>query len=199
VRVVVGVAGAVAAALVVTGCGFRLPIPLPTTIVTNPAPSPTNSEVAVVLTLDPSGAVDVGAFEASGFASPDGSTRCAISEYGARCDLPDGFTGTSSFDQDACPDPAQKVTGVEVAEDTEWICDGDSPSSLPPGAGQAEWSKHTGFPTVKRQGSTWVTLPIGQKLIAGDFLCLSATSGITCGSVPIGAGFTITRSAVTLY
>lgn len=192
------VVGLLVAAVVLAGC-FRLPIPLPTVIVTNPTPSPGSTPTEIEVSLDPTGALDVSAFDLNGFASPDGSTLCAISVDGARCDLPDDFSGTPSRDEDACPDSNRTVTGVDVTDDTEWICGGDRSASPSPGAAETTWWKGTDFPTVKRGGSTWVTLPVGKKLVAGDFLCLSTETGITCGNVPISAGFSLSRTAVTVF
>ena len=194
----VRVAGLVAASTLLAGCGF-LPIPLPTVIVDQPTSSPSSTPSSAEASPVGSDDWDVSAFELSGFASPNGSTICAIGVDGARCDLPDDFTGSTSGEDGFCPDSDVTATGVQVTDDPEWICGGDRSSAPAPGTDQTAWWKHTGFPTVKRGGSTWVTLPVGKKLLAGDYFCLSTAEGITCGNVLSGAGFSLTRAAATLF
>ena len=184
------------------GCGFRLPIPLPTTIL--PAPSAPRPSASVSPSeepdpLDATGALDVSAHEVNAFTSPSGEITCTISVDGARCDLPAGYRGTLPNTEDECPGSARPPSALEVIDDSGWICADDVVTVPEPHRPSTQWWQHTGFPTVTQAGRTRVTLPVGKKLIAGDFLCLSRAGDITCGNLAVGAGFTLSREGVELF
>ncbi len=199
-RMLARLGGVLVLCSLLAGCGFRLPIPLPTTIVPAPsAPRPSVSPSPEPDPLDATDALDVSAHEVNAFTSPSGEITCMISVDGARCDLPAGYSGALPNAEDVCPGSTLPPSALVVTDDSGWICADDVATVPEPHRPSTQWWQHTGFPTVTRAGRTRVTLPVGKKLIAGDFLCLSRPGDITCGNLAIGAGFTLTRESVELF
>lgn len=200
---------AAAAVLVTAGCATPAPV-LPSvgpgSVVSSPpvssppaspttSPSPTTPKVP-----DTVGALDVSAYEVSMFASPSGSIWCAIQNDTAWCHFPGDFKGKIPSSSKVCPEEMLDVTGVSVGKKVEYFCSGDPtafPDKLNAGSG-LDWFAGTGFPWVKKDGFTLATLPYGKKLAAGSFVCLSETTGVTCGDSATGIGFKMAKAGVTI-
>lgn len=199
-RYLIRLGGVLVLCAVLAGCGLRFPIPLPTNIVPAPsAPTPSASPSEEPDPLDATDALDVSANEVNAFASPSGKLICMLSVDGARCDLPAGFSGARPSIEDECPGAAVPPSAVVVTDDSGWICADDAVATPEPHRPSTQWWQRTGFPTLNQAGRTKVTLPVGKKLIAGDFLCLSRPDDITCGNVAIGAGFTLSPEGVKFF
>ncbi|MCE1174718.1 MAG: hypothetical protein LWW77_08950 [Propionibacteriales bacterium] len=199
-RLLARLGGVLVLCSVLAGCGLRFPIPLPTNIV--PAPStarPSASPSEEPDPLDATDALDVSAQEVNAFTSPSGEITCMISVDGARCDLPVGYRGALPSTEDECPGSTLPPSALVVSDDSGWICADDVVTVPEPHRPSTKWWQGTGFPTLTHAGLTRVTLPVGKKLIAGDFLCLSRPADITCGNLAIGAGFTLSREGVELF
>ncbi len=199
----------VAALLVTVGCTTSaptLPSGGPTSVVSgsppasSPATPPASPTAVAPKVPATTGALDVTAYDVSMFASPSGSIWCAVQGGAAWCHFPSDFKGKIPTSKEICPDEMLDVTGVTVGTKVEYFCSGD-PTAFPDlkNAGSGlEWFKGTGFPTVKKNGFTLATLPYGKKLADGTFVCLSETTGVTCGDSKTGIGFKMAKAGVTI-
>ncbi len=199
-----------AVVLFTTGCAAATPTPSPTSPLTSPAatPSPSSSSSATSAALPtpspvPSvpvatGALDVSAWKVSMFASPSGKIWCAIQKDAAWCHFPSDFKGKIPSSKKICPQEQLDVTGVAVGKKVEYFCSGDPTAypALDSGYG-LEWFASSGYPTVKYSGLVLATLPYKEKLADGSFVCLSQTTGVTCGDMNTGLGFTMAKAGVT--
>lgn len=201
----------VAAVVLVTGgCAAATPTPSPTSLATSPAawlsPSPGSSVTSSTLptpsavpTVPPAtGALDVSTWKVSMFASPSGKIWCAIQKDAAWCHFPSDFKGKIPSSKKICPKEQLDVTGVAVGKKVEYFCSGD-PTAYPAVDSDygLEWFASSGYPTVKYSGLVLATLPYQEKLADGSFVCLSQTTGVTCGDMNTGLGFTMARAGVT--
>jgi hypothetical protein len=167
----------------------------------SPATPPTTSPSPAKPTVpDTVGALDVSAYEVSMFASPSGSIWCAVQGDAAWCHFPLGsFSGKVPSSKEVCPEEMLDVTGVSVGTKVEYFCSGDAtafPALENAGSG-LEWFAGTGFPTVKKDGHVLATLPYGKKIADGSFVCISETTGVTCGDTATGIGFKMAKAGVT--
>ncbi len=164
------------------------------------SPSPAGPSVP-----DTSGALDVSRTVKdagfASFASPSGKIWCAIYDEDALCHFPYDFTGKIPSWKKVCPDEDLDVTGVEVqAKGADYFCSGD-PEADPrledsDAVGSTGWWKPTGWPSVKLDDHLLATLPYGKSLVAGDYICASATNGVTCANTATGKGFRMARAGV---
>ena len=135
------------------------------------------------------------------FTSPSGGIWCGLAADYALCHIPfDGFKGKVPTTKQICPKEELDVTGVHVTrQGSRWFCSGD-PSTMPvKGSPQVSWQKGTGFPFVKYQGQTMATLPYGQALRHGNYLCRSERTGVTCANLKTGRGFRVARAGIVLF
>lgn len=148
---------------------------------------------------DATGALDVSGHELSAFASPSGAIWCAVGSKGALCHFPGDFKGKVPSSTKVCPGQMLDVTGISVTKTVAYFCSGD-PTAFPAttNTDDVKWWKGTGFPKVKHGGFTLVTLPYGKKLAAGNFVCLSARTGVSCANTVTGRGFRMARAGVTI-
>lgn len=150
--------------------------------------------------LDVSATVDAAGF--ASFASPSGKIWCALYDSNALCHFPYDFTGKIPSWKTICPDEELDVTGVIVeAKGPHYFCSGD-PQSMPQlqdsdSAETTGWWKATGWPSVTLDGQKLATLPYGKALVVGDYVCASATNGMTCANTATGKGFRMARAGVT--
>lgn len=217
---------AVLVILLCAGCGQGPPTSSPsgpstTTAVTapsTPAPSPVGSVTpsgapsaspsasGAPTVPDPSAALDVSkTVKTAGFASfasPSGKIWCAIYATDALCHFPFDFSGKIPSSNKICPGDDIDVTGVSVDDKrAEYFCSGD-PEADPrlddsDSVATVSWWKATGWPSAKVDGQKVATLPYGKSLLAGDYVCASATNGVTCANTATGKGFRIARAGVT--
>lgn len=172
----------------------------PTPASTSTTPSPATSTPTTPVLPDATGALDVSSHELSAFASPSGAIWCAVSSQGAWCHFPADFQGKIPSSKKICPEEMLDVTGVAVTKKVAYFCSGD-PTAFPAtenAGGDIDWWQGTGYPKVKYNGFTLVTLPYGKKLAAGNFVCLSAKNGVTCANTGAGIGFRMARAGVTM-
>lgn len=172
----------------------------PTPASTSATPSPATSTPTTPVLPDATGALDVSSHELSAFASPSGAIWCAVSSQGAWCHFPADFQGKIPSSKKICPEEMLDVTGVAVTKKVAYFCSGD-PTAFPAtenAGGDIDWWQGTGYPKVKYNGFTLVTLPHGKKLAAGNFVCLSAKNGVTCANTGAGIGFRMARAGVTM-
>lgn len=167
-------------------------------------PSTTPSAVSTTAAAKPTlpgtdGAWNVAPFKGAHFASPTGRIWCALADDSALCHFPKGMKTTKvPKPSKVCPGAGLDVTGVAVsAEGASYFCSGGA-EALPQVDGiNVAWWEPTGFPKVLYDGQQLATLPYDSKLVDGDFVCLSAQVGITCGNTATGNGFLISRAGVT--
>lgn len=172
-----------------------------------PGSTPSRPDASDAPTIpDPATALDVSktvekALLAS-FASPSGRIWCAIYATDALCHFPYDFTSTIPDSDEVCPELGLDVTGVSVGlGDAEYFCSGD-PAADPrvensDSVATIGWWKDTGWPSAEVDGQKVATLPYGKALVAGDYVCASATNGITCANTTSGKGFRMARAGVT--
>lgn len=186
-------------------------VPPPTTAATAsgatttaPAPDPTVPTPAAPAVPNAAGAIDVSSTVAdagyASFASPSGKIWCAFYDTGASCNFPPDYAATIPSTDQVCPDDPLNVTGVEVTSaGAAYFCSGDSGSNpvlnTDDPTSTAWWTK-TGWASVKVKGQKLAILPYGKSLVAGDFVCASAKTGVTCGSLTTGKGFRMARAGV---
>lgn len=193
---------------VTAGCSPAAPVTTPATPSASPVVSTSASPTTVTPTPTPtspalpdaSGALDVSSHELSAFASPSGAIWCAVSSKGAWCHFPADFKGKIPSSKKICPEEMLDVTGIAVTKTVAYFCSGD-PTAFPStenAGGDIDWWQGTGYPTVKYNGFTVVTLPYGKKMAAGNFVCLSAKNGVTCANTAAGIGFRMARAGVTI-
>ncbi len=159
--------------------------------------SPTPARPAVP---DVAGALDVSSFDSAHFASPTGRIWCAMQADWTLCHFPAGMDMSKvPKSETVCPEAGLDVTGVSVNDkDVDYFCSGGA-EALPQTDGEyTAWWQGSGFPSVKYDGQRMATLPYGEKLLYGNFVCGSEQSGVTCGNVGNGAGFRVSRAGVTL-
>lgn len=150
--------------------------------------------------LDVSGTVAAAGF--ASFASPSGKIWCALYDGYALCHFPSDFTGKIPSWKTICPDEELDVTGVIVeAKGPHYFCSGD-PQSLPQledsdSAMSTDWWQATGWPSVTLDGQKLATVPYGKALVAGAYVCASATNGVTCADTETRKGFRMARAGVT--
>lgn len=204
-----GVIGVVLLCLL-TGCVRASPAwtpgPVVTESVTPPpvtpgtaTPSPTVPTPVKPTIPDTAGALDVSSYDSAHFASPTGRIWCALADDWTLCHFPRGMnTSKVPKPSKVCPGAGLDVTGVSVSkEGADYFCSGGA-ESLPQTSGEyTAWWKPTGFPKVRYGGQDMATLPYGDKLVHGNYICGSEQSGITCGNASTGAGFKISRAGVT--
>ena len=208
-KLVPGLAAA-ATLLITVGCGVPPPTlpPAPSvgstsgSVATVPAsPSPVSSpSVPAASVPDAAGAIDVSGHPNSAFASPSGAIWCSVAKNVALCHFPAGFKGKVPTSKKICPQEMLDVTGISVTKKVQYFCSGDPTAfpSLQNASNDLDWFKTSGFPTVKYNGFTLATLPYGQKLVDGNFICLSESSGVTCANSKLGVGFKMAKAGVTL-
>lgn len=193
---------------ITAGCSPAAPVPTPSTPSTSPAVSTSTAPTAATAKPTPSapvlpdavGALDVSSHELSAFASPSGAIWCAVSSKGAWCHFPADFKGKIPSSKKICPEEMLDVTGIAVTKTVAYFCSGD-PTAFPSTenvGGDIDWWQGTGYPKVKYNGFTLVTLPYGKKMAAGKFVCLSAKDGVTCANTTAGVGFRMARAGVTI-
>jgi hypothetical protein len=211
--------GAILVILAATGCGQTSPsasaptasaagtgaaTSAPTPSVTGSSATPTASDMPTV--PDPSTALDVTkTVRAAGFASfasPSGEIWCAIYGSDALCHFPYDFSGKIPSSTKVCPDENElDVTGVMVdGSGADYFCSGD-PEANPQledsdSAASTGWWKATGWPSVKLDGQKLATVPYRKAVVSGDYVCASATSGVTCANTSTGKGFRVARAGV---
>lgn len=198
-----------AAILITSGCAGTSASPpsvttLPSTSVVAPSASASVTPSALVTpSAAPTvpvatGALDVSTWKVSMFASPSGKIWCAIQKDAAWCHFPSDFKGKIPSSKKICPKEQLDVTGVAVGKKVEYFCSGD-PTAYPAVDSDygLEWFAGSGYPTVKYSGLVLATLPYQEKLADGSFVCLSQTTGVTCGDMNTGLGFTMARAGVT--
>lgn len=161
----------------------------------SPTPSPTKKALP-----DAEGALDVSGYESAHFASPTGAIWCAMSDAYTLCHFPRGMKMTKvPKPSKVCPGAGLDVTGVSVEVRADYFCSGGT-ESLPMTNGlYVDWWRTTGFPSVKYDGFRMATLPYGEKLVYGRFVCLSEKSGVTCVNTDTKAGFKVAKAGVTIY
>lgn len=172
----------------------------PTSVSTSTTPSPAKPTPTAPALPDATGALDVSSHELSAFASPSGAIWCAVSSQGSWCHFPADFKGKIPSSKKICPEEMLDVTGIAVTDKVAYFCSGD-PTAFPAtenAGGDIDWWQGTGYPKVKYNGFTVVTLPYGKKLAAGDFVCLSAKTGVSCANTSAGIGFRMARAGVTM-
>lgn len=201
---------AIAVALVLSGCATGGPPTTPglapagssSTTTTpdgdgsaSPAPTPTAGALP-----DATGALDVGGYESAHFASPTGAIWCALNDAFALCHFPRGMKMSKvPSASKVCPKTGLDVTGVSVEVKAQYFCSGGA-EALPMTNGMnVDWWKTTGFPSVKYDGFKLATLPYGEKLVHGRFVCASQKSGVTCVNTDNGTGFTVSKAGVKLH
>ncbi len=203
-----GVIGVVLLSLL-TGCVSTpqwTPGPIITESVTPPpvtpgtvSPTPTVTTPAKPTVPSAAGALDVSTYESAHFASPTGRIWCALADDWTLCHFPrDMNMGKVPKPSKVCPGAGIDVTGVGVTtKGVDYFCSGGA-ESLPQTSGEyTDWWKSTGYPAVTYDGQKMATLPYGRKLVHGELICSSEKSGMTCGNITTGAGFTISRAGVT--
>lgn len=137
------------------------------------------------------------------FASPSGNFQCTISAAGSRC--------TGTWDKGVEPsrkicDVDEVVEGVQVAgtKPAAWFCGSDAQSfpflGSEGGKGVNWWDSTFGetMPAPWDHSQRLAILPYGKTLVAGDFRCTMAKTGVTCINTRSGQGFTTSRSQVDL-
>ena len=168
---------------------------------------PLSSPLATPNVPDPSTALDVSKTVAkagfASFASPSGKIWCAIYADYALCHFPTDYAGTIPSSKKVCPDDVElDVTGVMVDRKTvNYFCSGD-PEANPAledsdSVASTGWWKATGWPSVELDGRKLATLPYGKALARGQFVCASATTGVTCANTEIRKAFEMSRSGAT--
>ncbi len=145
------------------------------------------------------------------FASPSGKFSCTISTEFANCNNNVEMPGIKpTREQVGCDDIL--VAGVEVDSKGrgDWYCSGDQNQfpqlNDPDGSGISVdgtlwWDAEFGQtrPGLQDPTYTMAVLPYGKTLIAGDFRCTTATSGVTCTNSRTQHGFRISQSEVKLF
>jgi hypothetical protein len=162
--------GAVAVLILLAGCSFSsTPDARPST---PPASVGFGDRDPVPVT--PSGAVTREITASYDFVTPSKNIGCFVSADSARCDIADkSWT--------APPQPADcdlawgNGVSVGVAGEASMVCAGDTV------LGGAR------------------TLPYGDAVRVGDFVCVSAESGVRCTNEPTGHGFTLSRQSYDLF
>lgn len=139
------------------------------------------------------------------FASPTGNLECFINQHGAGC--------VASFDAGVIPRSAERVCSVDGsvegpavwgAKRGEWACGSDKVTFpyLGPGYedGTAWWDASFGesIPYAGDPSLKVAVLPYGKTLVAGDFRCSMATTGVTCLNTRTHQGFLASRAKVDL-
>jgi hypothetical protein len=145
------------------------------------------------------------------FASPSGKFWCTISTEFANCNNTVEMPGIEPTRTElGCDDTV--VAGVEVNSHDRgsWYCSGDQ-NQFPQlndadGSGMSIdgtlwWDAEFGQtrPGLGDPRYTLAVLPYGKTLIAGDFSCTTATTGVTCTNTRTHHGFRISQSAVKLF
>lgn len=141
------------------------------------------------------------------FSSPSGKFWCTISTEFANCnnnvDMP-GIEPTRT--KLGCDDGV--VEGVEVAGKgrAAWYCGSDQNQFPQLNAGMSVdgtlwWDAQFGQTRSELDNPAYklAVLPYGKTLIAGDFSCTTATTGVTCTNSRTHHGFRISESAVKLF
>lgn len=163
----------------------------------SPTPTPTPTAPALP---DATGALDVSGYESAHFASPTGAIWCALDDAFALCHFPRGMKMSKvPSASKVCPKTGLDVTGVSVEVKAQYFCSGGA-EALPMTNGMnVDWWKTSGFPSVKYDGFKLATLPYGEKLVHGRFVCSSQKSGVTCVNTDNKSGFTVSKAGVKLY
>ncbi len=145
------------------------------------------------------------------FASPSGKFWCTISTEFANCNNHVEMPGIEpTREQLGCDDAL--VAGVEVNSKGRgaWYCSGDQNQfpqlNGPDGSGTSVdgtlwWDAEFGQtrPGLQDPTYTLAVLPYGKTLIAGDFSCTTATSGVTCSNSRTHHGFRISQAELKLF
>ncbi|MFT4109756.1 hypothetical protein [Propionicimonas sp.] len=200
--------GCAVALCLLTGCtpaSTWTPTPIqvitPTPAQRPTSPSPSASGTTTTLRIpDTDGAIDADAFPAADFASPSGRIWCSIGSDHALCHFPSGMDrGDVPEPATVCPGEDLDVTGVTVGTAAgSFFCSGGA-EALPQTNGEnVGWWKGTGLPKVHIDHQSLAVLPYGRKLVRGDYVCLSAKTGVTCGNTATGRGFRVALAGVTL-
>jgi|GEM_PF-2396847 len=144
------------------------------------------------------------------FSSPSGKFWCTISTEFANCNNIVEMPGIApTREHIGCDDGV--VAGVEVNSKGRgaWYCSGDQ-NQYPQlndvdGFGRSIdgtlwWDAAFGQTRAEMDNpaSILAVLPYGKTLIAGDFRCTTATTGVTCTNTRTTHGFRISQSAVKL-
>jgi hypothetical protein len=112
--------------------------------------------------------------EAHRFITPSKNIGCFVSPESARCDI-------AEKSWKAPPKPAGCQLGwgnglaVGVDGETSIVCAGDTVLGGPR------------------------TLPYGESVRAGDFVCASSAEGVRCTNEPTGHGFTLSRKSYEIF
>ena len=166
------IASAVAAAVLVAGCGSSDDSTVTETsiVAASTSTSETSSTATSPSTTDDGAppAADIQATGLTGFTSPSGNIGCYIDKRSVRCDI-------SKRDWDPPARPASCNENVDY--------------------GQGIQMSAGGAPKFVCAGDTALgggdPLPYGQSIAAGLLRCDSAESGMTCTDTETGRGFTL--------
>ncbi len=166
----------------------------------SPSGPATPASPSVPTIPDSDGALDASGYESAHFASPSGRIWCALYPEWTLCHFPrDMDLSEVPSTQEVCPEAELDVTGVSVGvEDADYFCSGGAEALPQTNGDYVGWWRDSGFPAVKYDGQRFATLPYGEKLRRGRFVCLSERSGVTCGNTQTGAGFKISRAGVVI-
>lgn len=134
------------------------------------------------------------------FASPSGRIWCALNKSAAWCHFPAGFQGSIPSGDKVCPGEELDVTGVHITgTGFGYFCSG-GPTALPTkGTSQVAWHDQTNFGWITYDGFTLAPLPYGQKIQIGNYICASATNGVTCANRATKHGFLIRQAGVATF
>lgn len=182
------------------------PVPATTSVPASATPVPATTSAAASASSaagrtfpDASGAIAVA--DTSGFVSPSGRILCGMYSSGVICTFPQGMnrdgvpSGTT-----VCPEsyPDFDVNSMELSTTATYRCSGDPPAWPSVGSDDAAWSVGRGFPSIAVGGDRFLTLPYGQKLKFGRYLCNSETTGVTCVNLTSRMGFRVALAGVVM-
>ncbi|MCA0296114.1 MAG: hypothetical protein LCH96_12585 [Actinobacteria bacterium] len=183
------------------------PGPVPSVSVQS-TPTPTASfspggKVRDVTKIGAPGEGEAGEFLNNYFASPSGNFQCFINTTGAGCVGGTWAPGVLPS-RKICSEGSPSGPEMWGSKPAAWHCSTD-PHSFPYldrgyEEGVAWWDDT--FGTSMRDPWTHTqklaVLPYGKGLVAGDFRCTMAKTGVTCVNTRTGEGFTASRAKVDL-
>lgn len=109
------------------------------------------------------------------FVTPSKNIGCALSKEGVRCDVRD-HTWVAPARPASCDLDYGNGLFLGATGPADYVCAGDTVVDV-----------------------SNVQLGYGASVVAGDFICLSETGGVTCRNTASGRGLTLSRQAATRF
>lgn len=119
-----------------------------------------------------------GALDLAEFTTPSGNIWCTLAEESATCQIADIDYEAPAIS--GCED--NELAGRVLSVDTEGVVEYPCPTGDIAGAARGDRT----------------VLDYDEVTAAGDFMCASAESGVTCTNLGTGASFSVTRRGPTL-